>query len=50
MPDLEEATVAAPDSRGGSGNFLSKYAAFTLLVIVEWPLDRPTRSMRSMLL
>lgn len=30
--------------------FLRKYAAFTLLVIDEWLLDRPTESMRGMLL
>ena len=46
MPDLEEAWVAAQDSPGGSGKFLRKYAAFTLLVIDEWLLDRPTESMR----
>lgn len=50
MPDLEEAWVAAQDTPGGSGKFLRKYAAFTLLVIDEWLLDRPTESMRTMLL
>jgi DNA replication protein DnaC len=50
MPDLEEAWVAAQDSPGGSGKFLRKYAAFTLLVVDEWLLDRPTESMRGMLL
>ncbi|WP_309617604.1 ATP-binding protein [Salinibacterium sp.] len=50
MPDLEEAWVAAQDSPGGAGKFLRKYAAFTLLVIDEWLLDRPTESMRTMLL
>ncbi len=50
MPDLEEAWVAAQDTLGGSGKFLRKYAAFTLLVIDEWLLDRPTESMRTMLL
>ena len=35
MPDLEEAWVAAQDSPGGSGKFLRKYAAFTLLVVDE---------------
>lgn len=33
-----------------SGKFLRKYATFTLLVIDEWLLDRPTESMRHMLL
>jgi hypothetical protein len=46
MPDLEEAWVAAQDPRR-SGKFLRKYAAFTLLVIDEWLLDRPTESMRT---
>jgi DNA replication protein DnaC len=50
MPDLEEAWVAAQDSPGGSGKFLRKYASFTLLVIDDWLLDRPTESMRGMLL
>ena len=50
MPDLEEAWVAAQDAPGGAGKFLRKYAAFTLLVIDEWLLDRPTESMRGMLL
>ena len=35
MPDLEEEWVAAQDKPGGSGKFLRKYAAFTLLVIDE---------------
>ncbi|TFD00512.1 ATP-binding protein [Cryobacterium sinapicolor] len=50
MPDLEEAWVAAQDTPGGTGKFLRKYAAFTLLVIDEWLLDRPTEAMRTMLL
>ena len=50
MPDLEEEWVAAQDKPGGSGKFLRKYAAFTLLVIDEWLLDRPTEPMRGMLL
>ncbi len=50
MPDLEEAWVAAQDKPGGAGKFLRKYATFTLLVIDEWLLDRPTDSMRGMLL
>jgi len=50
MPDLEEAWIAAQDTPGGAGKFLRKYAAFTLLVINEWLLDRPTESMRGMLL
>lgn len=50
MPDLEEAWVAAQDQTGGAGKFLRKYSSFTLLVIDEWLLDRPTDSMRGMLL
>jgi hypothetical protein len=50
MPELEEAWVAAQDATGGSGKFLGKYTAFTLLVIDEWLLDRPTESMRTTLL
>ncbi|MBB5643507.1 ATP-binding protein [Cryobacterium roopkundense] len=50
MPDLEEAWVAAQDTTGGAAKFLRKYASFTLLVIDEWLLDRPTESMRGMLL
>ncbi|WP_233197448.1 ATP-binding protein [Cryobacterium sp. N21] len=43
-------THAAQDTPGGAGKFLRKYASFTLLVIDEWLLDRPTESMRTMLL
>ncbi|TRY19407.1 ATP-binding protein [Tessaracoccus rhinocerotis] len=50
MPDLEEAWTAAQEQPGGAGKFLRKYTAFTLLVIDEWLLDRPTESMRGMLL
>jgi DNA replication protein DnaC len=50
MPDLEEAWVAAQDTPGGAGKFLRKFAAFTLLVVDEWLLDRPTEWMRGMLL
>lgn len=50
MPDLEEAWVAAADKPGGAGKFLRKYAAYTLLVLDEWLLDRPGESMRGMLL
>lgn len=49
MPDLEETWVATQDKPGGAGKFLRKYAAFTVLVIDEWLLDRPTESMRGML-
>jgi len=44
MPDLEEQWGAAQDKPGGSGKFLRKYAAFTMLVIAQWLLDRPTES------
>ncbi|MHA6967278.1 ATP-binding protein [Glutamicibacter bergerei] len=50
MPDLEEAWVAAQDRPGGSGKFLRKYASFTMLVVEESLLDRPTESMRGMLM
>ncbi len=50
LPDLEEAWIAAQDAPGGTGKFLRKYAAFTLLVIDEWLLDQPSESMRTMLL
>lgn len=50
MPDLEEAWLAAQDTPGGSGKILRKYAAFTILVVDEWLLDRPTESVRGMLL
>ena len=50
MPDLEETWVAAQDTTGAAAKFLRKYASFTLLVIDEWLLDRPTESMRGMLL
>ncbi|TFC33905.1 ATP-binding protein [Cryobacterium sp. MDB1-18-2] len=49
MPDLEESWVAAQDTTGGAGKFLRKYASFTLLVIDEWLLDKPSESMRTML-
>ena len=50
MPDLEEAWALASDKPQGTTRFLKKYAAFTLLVIDEWLLDRPDDAMRSMLL
>ena len=50
MPDLEEAWALAQDKPSGATKFLNKYAAFTLLVIDEWLLDRPTEAVRSMLL
>ncbi|MBB5641118.1 ATP-binding protein [Cryobacterium roopkundense] len=37
------------ETPGETGKFLRKYVAFTLLVIAEWLLDRPTESMRGML-
>jgi DNA replication protein DnaC len=50
MPDLEEAWAQAQDKPSGATKFLRKYASFTLLVIDEWLLDRPSEAMRSMLL
>ncbi len=50
MPDLEEAWTLAQDKPSGATKFLNKYASFTLLVIDEWLLDRPSEAMRSMLL
>ena len=50
MPDLEEEWVAAQDKPGGTGKSLRKYTEFTPLVIDEWLLDRPTESMRGVLL
>ncbi|MGP5733044.1 ATP-binding protein [Arthrobacter rhombi] len=50
MPDLAEAWAQAQDKPSGATKFLKKYASFTLLVIDEWLLDRPSEGMRSMLL
>ncbi len=50
MPDLEEAWALAKDRPQGQTKFLKKYAAFSLLVIDEWLLDRPDETIRSMLL
>ncbi|EXF23882.1 ATP-binding protein [Nesterenkonia sp. AN1] len=50
MPDLEEAWAQAQDRPSGATKFLKKYASFTVLVIDEWLLDRPSEAMRSMLL
>ena len=50
MPDLEEAWHAAADKPGGKEKFLRKYAAYQLLVLDEWLLDRPDGSLRGMLL
>jgi len=50
MPDLEAAWELARDKPQGQTKFLRKYAAFTLLVLDEWLLDRPDDAMLSMLL
>ena len=50
MPDLEEVWIQAADKPQGQAKLLKKYASFPLLVVVEWLLDSPNESMRSMLL
>ncbi|MGO4384377.1 ATP-binding protein [Specibacter sp. RAF43] len=50
MPDLEEEWVQAQDKPMGASKFLKKYGSFTLLVIDEWLLDRPSGDFLRMLL
>lgn len=50
MPDLEEEWVQAQDKPLGAAKFLKKYGAFTLLVVDEWLLDRPSGDFLRMLL
>lgn len=50
MPDLAEAWRQAGDRPQGASKFIKKYAAFTVLVLDEWLLDRPDEPMRAMLL
>ncbi|MDN5743049.1 MAG: ATP-binding protein [Yaniella sp.] len=50
MPDLEEAWAQAKDKPSGAAKFLRKYASFTMLVLDEWLLDKPSEPMQSMLL
>lgn len=50
MPDLEEEWVQAQDKPLGASKFLKKYGSFTLLVIDEWLLDRPSGDFLRMLL
>lgn len=50
MPELEDAWQLARDTPSGMTKFLNKYAASSLLVIDEWPLDEHHESTRSMLL
>jgi DNA replication protein DnaC len=50
MPDLAEAWRQAGDRPQGVSKFIKKYAAFTVLVLDEWLLDRPDEPMRAMLL
>lgn len=49
MPDLEEAWIQARDKPQGTTKFLKKYAAFTILILDEWLMDRPSEDLRSML-
>lgn len=50
MPDLAEAWRQAGDRPQGISKFIKKYAAFTVLVLDEWLLDRPDEALRTMLL
>lgn len=49
MPDLVEAWRAAGDRPQGASKLI-KYAAFTVLVLDEWLLDPPDKSVRATLL
>ncbi len=50
MPDLLEVWRMAADRPQGVPKFIKKYAAYTVLVLDEWLLERPDESTRSMLL
>ncbi|MFT3943650.1 MAG: ATP-binding protein [Ancrocorticia sp.] len=50
MPDLVQAWDLATDKPGGASKFIRKYAAYTVLVLDEWLLDKPGDSTRTMLL
>ena len=50
QPDLEDLWRESRGRTGGGRKLVRKYGAFGLLVIDEWPLDRPDTEFRSMLL
>jgi DNA replication protein DnaC len=50
MPDLHEAWLTAADRPQGVTKFIRKYAAFNVLVLDEWLLEKPDDSMKGMLL
>ena len=49
-PDLEELWRGARDRPGGERKLTRKYAAFQVLVLDEWLLDRPDELFRGFLL
>lgn len=49
MPELEEEWVQAHDKPLGASKFLKEYGSFTLLVLDEWLLDRPSGDFLRML-
>ena len=49
-PDLEEAWREARERTGGERKLTRKYAAFQVLVLDEWLLDRPGELFRGFLL
>lgn len=49
-PDLEEAWREARERTGGERKLARKHAAFQVLVLDEWPLDRPGELFRGFLL
>lgn len=50
IPDLEELWREAKEKPGAERKFIRKYAAFQVLVLDEWLLNKPDESFRGMLL
>lgn len=49
MADRNETRAQTQDKPYGTTKFLKNYASFTLLMINEWLLHRPSEGLRSML-
>lgn len=50
MPDLEELWINAKNKAGAEQKLIRKYGSFTVLAIDGWLLNKPSESLRVMLL
>ena len=50
IPDLEEAWQQAKLVPGGEYKFIKKYSSFTLLILDEWLLEKPSKEFQGVLL